>query len=100
MSFSRFALDGAQILIVVLALAAVPLAPPATGRMLVVPVAGGDEAAAVRAAREAGALILGSGPLPRSTIVEGARGPVLAAAWHAGAIAIAAPSGGCGEARS
>ncbi|WP_375285607.1 hypothetical protein [Sphingomonas sp.] len=100
MSLSRFALDGAQALIVLLAMAAVPLAPPAKGRMLVVPVGGGDEAAAVRAAREAGALILGSGPLPRSTIVEGARGPMLAAAWRAGMVALAAPQGGCGEVRS
>jgi hypothetical protein len=100
MSLSRFALDGAQVLIVLLAMAAVPLAPPAKGRMLVVPVGGGDEAAAVRAAREAGALILGSGPLPRSTIVVGAREPVLAAAWRAGMVTLAAPQGGCGEVRS
>ena len=100
MSFSRFALDGAQALIVLLAMAAVPFAPPTEGRMLVVSVAGGDEAAAVRAAREAGALILGSGPIPHSTIVEGVRGPVLAAAWRAGMVALAAPQGGCGEARS
>ena len=95
MSLSRHALNGAQIVVVLLAMAAVPLAPPATGRMLVVPLGTGDEAGAVRAARDAGALILGSGPLPRSTIVEGARAPVLAAAWRAGMVALAAPRGGC-----
>lgn len=79
-------------------MAVVPFAPPAHGRMLLVPVTGGDQAAAVRAARNAGALIVGSGPLPQSAVIEGARGPVIAAALKAGMVTLAAPNGGCGGA--
>jgi hypothetical protein len=95
MALPRYALDGAQAAFVLLAMAAAPFAPPAQGRILVVPMTGGGEAAAIRAARSADALVVGSGPLPHSTIVEGARGPVMAAALRAGMIVMAAPRGGC-----
>ena len=95
---ARYALDAAQAAIVLFAMAVVPFAPPAHGRMLLVPVTGGDQGAAIRAARDAGALILGRGPLPRSAVVEGARSQVTAAALRAGMITLAAPSGGCGGA--
>lgn len=88
--------DGAQVAIVLLALAAVQLAPPARGRMLLMPIAG-KQSDAVRAARAADALVLGRGPLPGSAIVEGARGPLLSAASRGGMVLLAAPRGGCSE---
>ena len=92
----RYALDGAQFAVVLLAMAAVQFAPPARGRMLVVPLSG-DAAAAVRVARDADALVVGRGPLPRSAIVEGARARLLGATARAGMVLLAAPQGGCAE---
>jgi hypothetical protein len=93
---ARFVLALAQTGIVLVALAAAPFAPPARGRMLVVPLSGGDQAAAVRVARDADALILGAGPFPRSTVVEGSRVALLARAVPAGMLVVAAPAAGCG----
>jgi hypothetical protein len=80
----------AAAMLAVLALAAVP---PASGPMLVVPLGGSATAALIGGAR-----LVGQGPLPGSLVVDGERATLLPHLWRHGALALAAPSFGCGGA--
>lgn len=67
--------------------------PPATGAMLLVPLSA-DANATARASVAAGALILGSGPLPGSMVVVGDRRRI--AARFGWVVITAAPASACG----
>jgi hypothetical protein len=70
--------------------------PPRTGALMLVPM--GERAAArtVQIALASDALLLGSGPLPRSFIVRGDRDRLARTMLAAGILVLAAPSAGCG----
>lgn len=82
-----------QLMLGTLALLAVAFAPPAQGRMLLVPLDGEP----VRVAALGGMSVtpLLAGPLPGSVVVEGERGPMLAW-WSQGVLVLAAPEAICG----
>jgi len=76
-----------------LALLAVAFAPPAQGRMLLVPLNGTPVSVATVNSLRATPLL--AGPLPGSLVVEGDRGP-LSALWSQGVLVLAAPAAICG----
>ncbi|MDV3457329.1 hypothetical protein RZN05_10075 [Sphingomonas sp. HF-S4] len=82
----------------VAALAAVALAPPAQGRMLLVPLAGQDADSVAVWATQAGARIVGRGPLG-SLAVDGLRGDLLGPALRNATLVVAAPPAACGGRR-
>ena len=92
-----------QLLLTAGALISLLLMPPKNGRMLLVPLSPTAEHGMIKLAIEQGALLVGPGPVPGSFVVQGERGRLWSAMTHAGIVATAAPSGGCGsdqEARS
>ena len=84
----------AQLLLGVAALLAVAFAPPAQGRMLLVPLNG--EPVSVRTLGSLRATPLLAGPLPGSLVVEGDRG-ALKPLWSQGVLVLAAPEAICGS---
>ncbi|MDP5281258.1 hypothetical protein Q9Q95_20200 [Sphingomonas sp. DG1-23] len=78
------------------ALAAVALAPPAEGEMLLVPLAGQSADSAAVWATRAGARIVGRGPLPGSLAVRGRTPSLIGAAMRHATLIIAAPPTACG----
>ncbi len=80
---------------IVLGLAILAAAPPASGRMLLVPVTARGAAELVPLATRSGSLLIGPGPLPRSYVVMGDARLAAATAGHA-IITLAAPFAGCG----
>ena len=87
----------AQMTLGVMALMLVAFAPPAQGRMLIVPLDG--EPIAGTAIRQLHATPLAAGPLPGSWIVDGKRRS-LSGLWSEGIIVLAAPEAICGGAAS
>ena len=83
-----------QIGAVVLGLGVLALAPPAEGRMLLVPLAGHSGGMIAAAARQ-GARLVATGPLPASIVVEGDRARLAAPMRAAGVLLLAAPAAGC-----
>jgi hypothetical protein len=78
-----------QVAIAILALLLVAFAPPAYGRMLLVPLDGAPlKGAAIRGLQ---ATPLTAGPLPGSLIVEGDR-RLLSGLWSEGVLVLAAPT--------
>jgi hypothetical protein len=77
-------------------LTALAFAPPAQGRMLLVPVTAQGAAELVPLAVGSGSLLIGPGPLPRSYVVMGDARLAKATSGHA-IITLAAPPAGCGE---
>lgn len=91
-----------QIALCLPGIALLGLAPPAEGRMLVVP-ADGDAGRVLAWAVAGGALGVGPGPLPGSLTVSGRRDRLAPLAWRHRALLLAASLPGCGpatEARS
>lgn len=83
-----------QLVLAMLALAVVAFAPPARGRMLLVPL---DGQPVSRAVIEAAAVTpLKSGPLPGSWVVEGDR-ERLSGLWRQRVMVLAAPAALCGS---
>lgn len=82
-----------------MALAAVALAPPAQGAMLLVPLAGQDADSLATWATRAGTTIIGRGPLPGSLAVEGSRYALFTLALRHATLIVAAPPTACGSAR-
>lgn len=76
-----------------LALFAVAFAPPAQGRMLLVPLTGEPVSVATVTSLRAAPLL--AGPLPGSLVVEGDREP-LSGLWSQGVLVLAAPEAICG----
>jgi hypothetical protein len=79
--------------------AALAFAPPAEGRMILVPLWPQAADRLVARSAAAGARLVGHGPLPRSLVVSGRRA-ALAPAMAAGVLILAAPPAGCGRARA
>ncbi|MFT3968004.1 MAG: hypothetical protein QM690_19210 [Sphingobium sp.] len=72
-------------------------APPASGRMLLVPMGAEGRDGLARRAVDAGARLVAPGPLGGSLIVSGESGPLIAALMPGHALVLAASLGGCGE---
>ena len=83
----------AQVTLGLLTLMLVALAPPAQGRMLIVPLDGRPIAGS--AIHQLHATPLAAGPLPGSWIVDGER-RLLAGLWSDGIVVLAAPEAICG----
>lgn len=77
-------------------LAALALAPPAAGAMLLVPL-GPDAQGVVAAAVGAGARLIGAGPLPGSIVVDAERAALLPVMLRSGALVTAASPAACGR---
>lgn len=86
---------GTQIAVAIAVLFGLAAIPPARGAMLVVPLAG-SQAEAATIAIDAGAAIVGPGPLPGSLIVAGDRRALWPIARHRHALLTAASAAGCG----
>ena len=71
------------------------MAPPAEGRMLLVPLAGAAEGALFEAAVTAGAAPIGAGRIPGSLVVEGRRAQLSGELWTHGILILAATPSGC-----
>lgn len=80
------------------AMLALALWPPVSGKLLLVPIAGGDANAMARIARSGGAALIGAGPLPGSLVVVGDRAAVVAHLPLFTALVMAAPAAACGTA--
>lgn len=71
-------------------------APLGEGPAIVLPLVPATPGATLSALRESGGRLVGVGPVPGSVIVMGERPRLAAAALSWGALALAAPSQGCG----
>lgn len=79
------------------ALIALPLWPPASGKLLLVPIGGGDANDMARIAIAGGAALIGAGPLPGSLVVAGDRASVAGRVPGFAALVVAAPAVACGS---
>jgi hypothetical protein len=86
----------AQLGLVIAAMLVLLLWPPASGKMLLVPMLPGADAGLVGRAIDRGALLVDTGPLPGSLIVAGDRSHMASALLKHGVLVVAAPLGGCG----
>ena len=84
----------AQLALAMLALASLAFAPPAQGRMMLVPLDGRPVSRAVITDRHA--TPLRSGPLPGSWVVDGDR-VLLSGLWAERVLVLAAPAAQCAE---
>ncbi len=80
----------------IVAIVGMTLWPPASGRMLLVPLASADANAAAKAALAGGAMLLGPGPFRGSMVVAGDRARILRAVASWDFVVTAAPPAGCG----
>lgn len=94
---ARSRLIVAQCAIALVGLVVLALTPPATGRMLIVPLLGGNGGSAVRLAIDHGASLVAAGPFSGSVVIMGDRARLEPAAWSAGMMMVAAPPSGCGR---
>lgn len=79
------------------AMLTLPMWPPASGKLLLVPITGGDANDMARIAVDGGAALIGAGPLPGSLVVAGDRATLVAHIPHVAAIVTAAPATACGS---
>ena len=93
----KWGLTSFQLTLGALALLAVAFAPPAQGRMLLVPVMPGAAAKLPAVALDHDMLLLGVGPFDGSLVVTGDGQALMAPLWRVGVIAIAAPPALCGD---
>ena len=71
--------------------------PPASGRMLLMPMTQDGRAGLARVAVAHGARLIAAGPWAGSLVVEGRRDALARPLFMAGVLAIAADAGGCGD---
>jgi hypothetical protein len=90
-------LAGLQGLFAVAAILGLVAAPPATGRMLLVPVDAQGRDGLARIAIDAGARLVDRGPFGGSLVVFGDRGPLMAALLPRHVLVLRAEVGGCGD---
>ena len=93
----NIALAGSQVGLVLAALAAIDLAPPTSGAILLLSASGMPQGRLVDMAIGSGALPIGSGPLPGSIVVQGERSALAKAALPAGDLVLAGSSRLCGD---
>ena len=86
----------AQSILPLLGLVGLYAYPPATGRMLLVPLTYEARAALVPVAVAQGARLVARGPLAGSVLVEGDRVRLVPPLLRRGVIALSAQMGGCG----
>jgi hypothetical protein len=91
------ALAGLQAGLAVTALAAINLAPPQSGPILLLSATGMQQGQLLNLAMGAGALPLGPGPLPGSILVRGERRALALAALPAGVLVLAGSNRLCGR---
>lgn len=84
-----------QALFVLAAAGGMIAAPPATGRMLLVPLHGADRDALARVATRAGAALVDNGPFKDSLIVSGDRSALLRAMMEGHMLVLRATAAGC-----
>ncbi|WP_174286907.1 hypothetical protein [Sphingomonas bacterium] len=87
-----------QGLAAIAAIVGMSLWPPASGRMLMVPLTDAGGTLVARTALSGGALLLGSGPFHGSLVVIGDRSRILGAIASWDIVVTAAPPAGCGSA--
>lgn len=87
----------AQAAAAVAAMLALPMWPPASGKLLLVPITGGDANDMARIALDGGAALIGAGPLPGSLVVAGDRAELVAHIPNIAALVTAAPATACGS---
>ena len=87
----------AQAIATLMTILVVALAPPASGRILLVPLARTDASHVAARALSGGALLLGSGPLAGSLVVVGDRSAIAASVAGGHVLMLAAPLAGCSE---
>lgn len=90
-------LAGVQCLFAVAAVAGLIAVPPASGRMLLVPMDAGGRDGLVRLAVGAGARLVDRGPFSGSMVVSGDRGTLMAALLPRHILVLRAGVGGCGD---
>lgn len=86
-----------QAILVVAAAGGMMVAPPATGRMLLVPLNGDDRNALARLATDAGVALVDAGPFADSLIVSGDRSALMGAMVQGRMLVLRAAAGGCGS---
>lgn len=86
-----------QIAVIVAAMLFGVLYPPVRGKMILVPVWPGAERGMLALAIDRHALLVGSGPLPRSFVISGDRAAMVGAMLRNGVLVLAAPPAACGE---
>ncbi|MDO6415650.1 hypothetical protein Q4F19_14765 [Sphingomonas sp. BIUV-7] len=86
-----------QLLAIVSIVGVTAAAPPASGRMMLVPLSAEAAHGMVAMAIDRGASLVGSGPLPGSLVVDGDRAALLGALVRHGVALLAAPAAGCGQ---
>lgn len=86
-----------QAMVAVAAILALPVLPPVSGKLLLVPIAGGDANDMARIAVAGRAALVGAGPLPGSLVVFGDRASIMKQTPTFAAIVVAAPAVACGS---
>lgn len=86
-----------QCCLVMSSLAALYVMPPASGRMLLMPMTQDGRAGLARVAVAHGARLIAAGPWTGSLVVEGRRDTLARPLLMAGVLAIAGDAGGCGD---
>jgi hypothetical protein len=95
-SFRRGLPLAAQCALILFGLLGLYAVPPASGRMLLLPLTDEARAAVAPVAVAQGALLIAKGPWPGSLLVEGERDQLAPALLRRGVIALSAQIGGCG----
>lgn len=86
-----------QLLAIVGAVGTMAAAPPAHGRMMLVPLSAGAAHGMVAMAVDRGAALIGPGSLPGSLVIEGQRAALFQVLIQHGVALVAAPATGCGR---
>ena len=94
---SRFSLLICQVAIAAVGVTVLAIAPPAQGKMMLVPMTEEAASALPLLAAGRGALIIGGGPFAGSLVVDGRRETLMAAGWNHAILVTAAPVTGCAE---
>ncbi|HEX7854932.1 MAG TPA: hypothetical protein VF503_14685 [Sphingobium sp.] len=94
---SGHALAVLQMVFVLCVVVALIAAPPASGRMLLIPLGGEGRDGLARMAIDAGARLVAPGPLGGSLVVSGEGAALIVALMPRHVLVLSASIGGCGE---
>jgi hypothetical protein len=86
-----------QLTLIVVLLATLALYPPASGKMILVPLWPGAANGMLARATRDGATLVGAGPLPLSFVIAGRRAAIAPPMLVHGVLILAAPPAGCGS---